>query len=304
MYMFSQTRESPEIELVIHERCGGKKYLIVGSGGCTLFSLLSVINSNTMIDVIDMNPAQLYLIQLKLATICYLKEIDKILDFWEGHDDIKNTYSNLILSNECREYWDNHQELLYTGINQNGTFEKLFKELVDTQFDYKKVFNREYLESKFGRDSVINSLNHEFYEHFEKVLKSYDGDIENYFYYQIMNNKYHRDYLPSYFNHLDTIIKNINNINYIQHNIYDYICNTDIKYDVIQTSNITDWMNIGQCRIFIDSIYNLLNNNGVVIMRRLNGDYQLCDLLSSFKILNTPIDKSYFYNETLAAQKI
>ena len=299
--MFSQVREDPNVEISLHNRLlsKNKRYLIVGSGGCTIFSLLSQIDDNTIIDVIDVNVSQLYLIQLKLETICYFNNIDKILDLWEG--ECKLNLDGLTLSNECKNYFTN--DLLNSGINQNGIFEKLFKELVDSNFDYEKVFDRKYLEEKFGIDSVINSLNHEFYDHFKNILNSYDNDLSNYFYYQILYNKYNRNYLPSYFNNLTNIIKNKDKINYINENIYDYIGNNKIKYDLIHTSNITDWMNVNKCNTFVENIYNLLNTEGIVVMRRLNGDYELNKLLDKFKILNIPHDKSNFYNEVIAGQK-
>ena len=310
-YMFSQVREDPIIEINLHTKLinNNKRYLIVGSGGCTLLTLLSKIKNDVdVIDVIDFNKSQLYLIQLKIAIICYFKNnIDGILDFWEGilsSDRIDYIFNKLELTNECKNYWVENN-LLYNGINQNGTFELLFKELVNSNFNYEYAFDRNRLKEKFGEDSVINSLNNEFYDHFKKVINKYNKDETNYFYHQILYNKYDRNHLPQYFNNIFNIIKNIQKINYINDNIVEYISKTDIKYDLIHTSNITDWMDSSKYKNFLIDIDNNLKNNGIVIMRRLNGDHQLLD--DNFKIftnIDIPEDKSYFYNEIVAGQKL
>src|SRR5690606_12462694 len=109
--------------------------LIVGSGGCTLFSILN--DNIERIDVIDNNIEQIFLIELKLEVICYLKEKDKILDFFAGLFD-KNLFDEIFdnikpkLSLKCCNYWEKNKDCIYKGINQNGTFELLFKELVET----------------------------------------------------------------------------------------------------------------------------------------------------------------------------
>lgn len=312
LYMFSQVRESPDIELSLHPKLESKnkRYLIIGSGGCTVLSLLSQISvtDNVIIDVIDFSLSQIYLIQLKLSLICYFKSnVDGILDFYEGVipiDRIDNIFTQLELTSEGKNYWLWNNDLLYTGINQNGVFERLFKELVKSKFNYETVFDRDNLKNKFGEDSVVNSLNHEFYDHFKGVINKYAGDETNYFYHQIMYNKYNIKYLPVYFDNLSNIIHNKNKINYIHDNIYDHVMNTSVKYDMIHTSNVTDWMNIEKCNVFINNIYNRLQDNGIVVMRRLNGDYELSKLVSDkFNLLDIPHDKSEFYSEVVAGQK-
>ena len=64
-------------------------------------------------------------------------------------------------------------------------------------------------------------------------------------------------------------------------------------------------MSLNKIKCFIKIIHDSLNINGYVIMRRLNGDYILKDLLHKyFKIISEPIDKSMFYSEVVVAQKI
>lgn len=100
--LFSQVREDPKIELYVNSLISNKKrYLIVGSGGCTLFSLLSVLNEDedVIIDVIDQNINQIFLIKLKLAIITHFNgDVNNILDFFEGNfcKDKYNEIFNLL----------------------------------------------------------------------------------------------------------------------------------------------------------------------------------------------------------------
>ena len=196
--LFSQVREDPTIELyVINNYLNNKDIsgLFIGSGGCTILSVISDRIKN--IDVVDNNMCQLFLIQLKITIIKYLKNKNKILNFFEG-DMNKTEYDNILkdvsnnLSKNCLEYWLNNKDFIYNGINQSGKFEIIFKELVNNNFDFEKVFSRDYLIGIFGESAVINSLNKEFSDHFKEIMNVYKNNYlpeENYFYYQILNNR-------------------------------------------------------------------------------------------------------------------
>lgn len=193
--LFSQVREDPTIEMKIidklkREKSGDIDVLLVGSGGCTVLSILE--NCLGKVDVVDFSRDQLMLIELKLEVVCYLKDSKKILDFFEGRCD-KDMTSSILLSlkqlrKETLNYWLNHMYFVQEGINQAGCFEKLFQELVKSQFNFEKIFDREYLEKIFGESAVVNSLNKEFYDHFKQVIDAYKKKHKihkNYFYHQI-----------------------------------------------------------------------------------------------------------------------
>jgi S-adenosylmethionine:diacylglycerol 3-amino-3-carboxypropyl transferase len=314
--LFSQVREDPKVELYVDSLILNKKrYLIVGSGGCTLFSLLSVLNEDNdiIIDVIDQNINQLYLIKLKLAIITYFDgDINAILDFFEGkfsrmeYDDIFNKFC---FADEENKFWRLNKNLIYSGINQSGTFENIFRDLVNSDYDFEKIFDKKNLIEKFGESAVINSLNREFYDHFRNVIvnkyyKKYKIH-ENYFFYQIINNKYYRKCLPPYFDNLKKIVKNRDKINFICGNFFDYIQKTDNKYNLIHTSNLTDWVDKNELIPFFNKIKNLLFDEGYVISRRLNGDYNLKETIlfeEGFEILDNISDISEFYSEIIVGK--
>ena len=141
--LFSQVREDPDIELwYINNFVNNldnldnldKRYLIIGSGGCTILSLLAHINhdENIIIDVIDQNIEQLYLIKLKISVIKYFNDIDKVLLFFEGNFseyEYDNIIINLDLDDKCKTFWKNNMNIIYYGVNRSGVFERLFKVL-------------------------------------------------------------------------------------------------------------------------------------------------------------------------------
>jgi len=314
--LFSQVREDPRIEMIAIKKYLKKSDklngLVVCSGGCTLLSILS--NNIDHIDVIDINPEQLYFVELKTQICIYLNDKDKIINFIEGNYepiDILNIYFAVRnnMSENARNYWNKHIELLCKGINKIGKFETLFASLVESNFDFDKVFDRKVLVNIFGENAVANSLNRNFNDHFNEVFKIYKTKYtpeNNYFYNQIINNKYTTD-LPPYLNNIDNIIKNHHKMEYIADNILGYLMSSKSEtYDFIQTSNISDWMNGKILSNLIKEIYRCLKPNGIVIMRRLNSDILLKDILQNkFEILDIGIiDKSHFYSEVIVAKVI
>lgn len=317
--LFSQVREDPMVELSILDKLEKKgikpDVLIIGSGGCTVLTMLN--NNVGKIHCIDQNLAQLYLIELKVAILKTFgtKNKQKILDFFEGRftqkncDDVLYKMSNHI-SSDCYKFWEKHINHLYNGINQSGVYEKLFVELVESGFNYKNVFSRENLIKKFGKDAVDNSKKNRFSSHFEQIVDYYSKNYkpeDNYFYYQIVNNRYHPDNLPPYFDNIDGIKQNYNKLDYINSDLVTHLKSvTPGKYKIIDVSNVTDWMSNKQLDEFMQLVYRCLDDNGYVVIRRLNGDYQLSKVvLDYFKIIRgVPIDKSHFYKEVVVGQKI
>lgn len=80
-------------------------------------------------------------------------------------------------------------------------------------------------------------------------------------------------------------------------------------FDVIHTSNVTDWMPVSQCKEIMATCYKFLVDGGAVICRRLNGDYSLASVVSeTFAVdsfLNSKLlssDRSFFYSEVVAGR--
>jgi S-adenosylmethionine:diacylglycerol 3-amino-3-carboxypropyl transferase len=312
--LFAQTREDPMIELDIIDRIDKinnfdlkLNILCVTSGGCTVLSMLS--DKINKIDAIDINISQNYLCELKVGVCKYYHDnIYNILKFYQGsfekHEFDEILY-NLDISDNCKNYWKGK---IYEGINRTGKFEELFRFLVENNMDFERAFDRDYLTTIFGQNAVIYSKNKEFYDHFKNVFEIYEKlykPEENYFYYQVLYDTYPKNNLPYYLTHL-TNIAHYHKINYINADYFNYIKFVpNYYYDIVQTSNLTDWMNNNDLTEFMKNLYSIVKSKGYIIMRRLNGDYKLRNIVSEyFEIIDSlPIEKSHFYSEVIVAQK-
>lgn len=311
--MFSQVREDPAIELYCLNKLNNPNVLLVGSGGCTVLSLIANGNVNS-IDIIDLNICQLYLIQLKIQLIITLQDLNQILNFFEGKltkQEYDQLFNSLNLEEDCRNYFISQMNLIYQGINQTGVYELLFKELIDSNYNYEKVFSNENLIHKFGINAVKYSTKIPFSEHFKQIMTKYQNNYtinNNYFYHQMVNNSYNSSCLPHYLQNINGLIKNLQNvqINYIHADYRDYIKYCNKTYDLIQTSNLTDWMSEDQINQLLSDISNKLNHKNYIILRKFNGDYDLNQLASQYFKINNDIqhDTSEFYNEVVVCSMV
>lgn len=308
--LFSQVREDPSVELEVIQTLLGidkAKIVMVGSGGCTLLSLMGSDKIGE-IDCVDASDSQLRLIRLKIAVISHFVEKNAILKIFHGDDrTLIHALDSLDISEEDKMFWKNHGELLLNGINQSGCFEVLFRHLVTSGFDFDTVFDRQVLISIFGKNAVVNSLNKEFSVHFRQILDTYKilyRPEDNYFYHQIVNNRYDPDCLPPYFEDLKAVSSNHFKVKYKQSDFAKYISEQpDHSYDMVQTSNLTDWMSYKKLHCFFRHTHRVLKPGGYVVMRRLNGDYDLEKVASVYFYLERPVvDKSHFYSQVVVGK--
>jgi hypothetical protein len=188
--------------------------------------------------------------------------VEKKIEFMEKGE---NEYNNFI-DKICMPF-DN----LFMRINNGEKFED--------------VFNNNNLISQFGESAVINT-NSSFITHFEKI-KSSGSKYHDWIWNRKMNSKYLNDKLL-------TNIDYIKNVNLICGNFINLLENT--KYDYIQTSNLTDWMDKDNFDLFCDKVKQALKPNGILIMRRLLSTNFLSNKFpNSIKL----IDKTNFYEETI-----
>lgn len=152
---FSQVREDPLIELYCcrlirqaRDRLltnsqhlpSGLTVLLIGSGGETALSLLS-LECVDHIDVVDMNPDQILLIQLRLLMIKYEFPIQNQLQllglswipcsgeqrwklFLDFCQKVKDPEDQKLLEN-----WKSRQAEIEFGVGRVGRYEELFREL-------------------------------------------------------------------------------------------------------------------------------------------------------------------------------
>jgi S-adenosylmethionine:diacylglycerol 3-amino-3-carboxypropyl transferase len=310
--LFSQVREDADIENYVLKKLlinNNNDILMIGSGGCSVFNILTNNNIKS-IDVIDANPQQIFLIILKIAIFEHYK--GSFLDFLKvkldklEYDLILEKLKKYLPINVYNFFYDN-KFYLYEGLNQSGVYENIFKNLVKSGFNFKKIFSKENLIKNFGEAAVSYSDN--FDEHFEKIYDTYKKNYDpkdNYFFYQILNNGYIEQNLPKYFHLTNKIVENKNKLKFINDNLLNFLKNNNAhKYDLIQTSNVTDWMTSKDIDNLVFYIHKSLNSYGLLIMRRLLGKYTLESKIKKyFEIIkNIPEDKSHFYSEIIVAIK-
>ncbi|THE10882.1 DUF3419 family protein [Bacillus timonensis] len=125
---FSQIREDSVLEREISKTEKPRKILVIGSGGCTAFSILN--DSVDQVLCVDMNPAQCALIELKKAAIKYFS-LKEFLTFI-GEDSCQNRvqmYEAIAndLPDYAREYWQQHSQDIEKGINHCGVNERFYR---------------------------------------------------------------------------------------------------------------------------------------------------------------------------------
>jgi S-adenosylmethionine-diacylglycerol 3-amino-3-carboxypropyl transferase len=246
---FAVVREDPEIEISILKNRTAKKVLLIGSGGCTAFSLQSAF-PHLQITLFDTNSHQLELIKNK-------KEILE-----------KNVTA------ELRSAFNVGTDAM-SGLSQCGNFEYLFRCLRNFVYQFvaeEKVWTNLF-EHKKGRTELLEGLGSNKYwkvafelffsdtmlealftkaatqhappgsypKYFQRIFENAlvsDSVYQNYFMHHIFLGYYidRPDSLPQYLNSnpgkfgIDFIHGDLNSI-------------ADLKqYDLIQLSNIFDWM--------------------------------------------------------------
>jgi S-adenosylmethionine:diacylglycerol 3-amino-3-carboxypropyl transferase len=322
---FSQVREDPAVEIEICNIVQPKSILCIASGGCTALTLATTYD-NIKIDAVDISQSQLYLCELKGALcVHYSTNIEYILICFQEKgmscfliQKLRDLLTRGLITQECYDFWLCHPHYLNDGINQCGKFEHIFRQLVKSNFNFDTVFDNTNLISAFGENAVQYSTRESFSNHFRNVLSKYnrmygDNTSCNYFYNQIICDKYNKDEVPYYIG--KTTIDDINKIQYKNCNFIEYLkkCR-DRQYDLIQTSNITDWLTVDDIRELLYELSRVCSSNGAVIMRRLNSDNSLYNIINSvlcqhtqFKLYicaETYIDKSFFYNEVVVLRHI
>lgn len=123
--VFTHNWEDPVSDHTALEIKKNEAVLAITSGGCNVLGFL--LFDPKVIYSIDINPAQSYVLELKIAAIKHL-DFDDFISF-SGLKDNNNRlefYSKIrpFLSNEALKFWDNQEVLLAKGFIMNGKYER------------------------------------------------------------------------------------------------------------------------------------------------------------------------------------
>lgn len=125
---FSQIREDSLVEREISKLENPKKLIVVGSGGCTAFSLLN--DDVEKVICVDYNPAQCALIELKKTAIQHLGREEYLAFIGEAPDDRRIETFRILsqyLRESTRNYWEHKPEAIQQGINHCGVNERFYR---------------------------------------------------------------------------------------------------------------------------------------------------------------------------------
>ena len=345
---FSQVREDCEIEWQILDRLSQLipdrplRVLIVASGGCTALNLLAHPHIGE-ITAVDANPAQIQLLKLRCAAIAHLSIVSQYCLIASGGDGKQKQRLDLYhqlrdnLSEDTRTFWDQRLDEIAFGVNQVGRFEQLFRSLAQAfsaqgldplnnpeaaiqskhwRPIFERIFDRKILVQTFGESAVNYSMDRSFGEHFAdvfaRVLQRNDCR-QNYFLTQVWNDRYEGN-MPIYMQPetQPTVRSSLGKLKLKQSLFIDFLTHhrTVEPYDLIQFSNLSDWMSIVELKQMMTQITGCLSPQGAVIGRRLNGDHELNKVMANFFNIDLSRsrqsqiqDRSFFYQEVVVGWK-
>lgn len=295
------------------------------------------------VHAVDVNPAQLHLTALRSSAALALSPAQQRTLLGAGGDGVEPE-ARLALYREIgdtlpettRRYWDAREAELGFGVNRSGRFEELFRELaaalaganVDVtahdaaahpgfRASFQQVFERDKLARTFGEAAVAYSMDRSFADHFESVfasaLRRWTPDA-NYFLHQVLRDGYPSGpgQLPPYL--ASDFARRAQQAGSERLSLHHESFAAQVgrlaregqKYDVIQTSNISDWMPRPDLDALLAQVRRCLRPGGAVIGRRLNGDHVLADYVGRHFELDRALsselrerDRSFFYREVV-----
>ncbi len=145
--MFGQVREDAAVDLFLLQQLAGKpqRLFVVASGGCTALTLVSSCAAS--VDALDINAAQIALVELKAA-------IFKRLGFAAGRDacvkDARGAYEKVRsdLSSTSGKILDRYKQQMQNGLNNAGLVDVRMKQLTGLfyLFVHSRKMTQQFLE--------------------------------------------------------------------------------------------------------------------------------------------------------------
>lgn len=216
---------------------------------------------------------------------------------------------------------DNNTEI-FTELSQ-GKFERIFKKLRERftqaerdqfahtgniaedklRFAVEDIFSRQNLSVIFT-DNAVKYTQKDFAEHFCKVfLSEFDAgsfgeqNIRNILVGQTFDYNLHPLQMDN--KSITPVIHYVNDVN-----IFDHVDLAKQNMDMIDLSNIGDWIEPSALRSVVQKAYQKLNEGGVLIIRKLLGDYDLKQVLTDVGFMaENDEDSCHFYEEVVIGHK-
>ncbi|MBX3470628.1 MAG: DUF3419 family protein [Planctomycetes bacterium] len=347
---FAQVREDPALEALLLAGVAAAsdrpaRALVVCAAGDTALSLLLRPHVG-VIDAVDPSPAQRHLCALKLAAALTLPRDDlhRALGVADAPPAERLALYARVrerLDDDARAHWDARPAQVAQGVLQAGRFEALFRELA-AEFDrdglaplarpdealacprwrerFERVFERERLAETFGRAAVDYSMERSFGDHFADVfaraLRRWPAaGGENPFLRQVWEGRYRADLpggLPDWLAEPHGLARRPERLRLRAGRLLEALpgLRAEGAYDLVQTSNVSDWLPPPALEALIDAAAGALAPGGALLMRRLNGDHDLRALVARRLVVDPAecerlrdLDRSFFYREVVVGRR-
>lgn len=313
----------------------GERILSIASGGDNSLAFLAFDPAEVV--AFDLNPAQLYLTELKQVAIKNLQyeEVLCFLGFKESENREAN-YQLLLphLSEEASAFFNKHLILISNGIVHQGKFENYFclfrkyimpmvhsKSTIDLLFqpraarDQEVFYNQQwntlpwrllfrfffskFILGRFGRDPAF------FDEVKQGVSKTIFGRAETHLKRTEVAQNFFLDYqlrgkfsigLPFYLRaeNFDKIKQNIGRLQLFQGSLLEI--SREQKFDVLNLSNIFEYMDAADFRTQADLIYGICNENARIAYWNLLVERKLPAIDTRFADMPADgVDLCFFY---------
>lgn len=126
--VFTQNWEDPESDGKALNISSGETLLAITSGGCNVLGFL--LFDPGMIYSLDINPAQNFLLELKIASIRKFT-FEEFISFsgLKNHDNRLELFKQIrpLLSKEAREFWTKNQKVISNGFIMQGKYERFIR---------------------------------------------------------------------------------------------------------------------------------------------------------------------------------
>lgn len=261
--------------------------LMVCSGGENSIDLLQMDKALDIV-ALDINPHQLALAKSKIDDIFSGQDIasNKIIynqgKFEKLFQVLKNSF--------------NDSELWQIGRGREIGLEKL-------RYVCNNLFSNRILEIIFTEEATKyskESFSEHFYNVFAEQIKYYYAEKPDYSNIGCVLGK------TKPVNYEGSINPN-SSIDYFNGTFDQHFKDNNTKYDIIDVSNISDWMSKEKTIQTIKLVHLHLNEGGYLIGRKLLGDYDWVELISKECGLDMVIeevkDQTSFYTQTIVAKK-
>ncbi|MCX6119631.1 MAG: DUF3419 family protein [Proteobacteria bacterium] len=281
---FATVREDPQIEFEIFKRHNVKNPLIVGSGGCTLFSLMAKF-SGIQFTVVEPNSAQIDLIQRKLSVL-QKTSTPNLEQFGVSENRRGAKFAEFIECGNFESLFRNFRNFIFEFVIEPDELKKMTlkrnQKLLRTLFShpywdvaFQLYFSDSLLRAMFGPAAIQhapkNSYPNYFKHKIEVGLLRSDANI-NYFLHHILFGHYFENprALPVY---LQTKVKDTHRITFDNRTLQKI--DTFSKFDFVGLSNIFDWSSSSDIRRIADRLRRELATDSIVLYRQLNNKKDL-----------------------------